>query len=40
MVVVYENARRENGENAIRILQVISERGGVATARQLLRSLR
>ena len=38
MVAVYEGAKRETGYNATRFLQMISEQGGVATARQLLRS--
>lgn len=38
MVAVYEDAKRETGYNATRFLQMISEQGGVATARQLLHS--
>lgn len=38
MVGVYESAKRETGYNATRFLQMISEQGGVATARQLLHS--
>lgn len=38
MVGVYESARKETGYNATRFLQMISEQGGVATARQLLHS--
>ena len=36
MVSIYETAKRELGYNATRFLQMISERGGLATARQLL----
>ncbi|HWH30554.1 MAG TPA: hypothetical protein VNU26_16640 [Mycobacteriales bacterium] len=36
MVEVYESAKRETGYNATRFLQMVSEQGGVATARQLL----
>jgi hypothetical protein len=38
MVTVYESAKRETGYNAVRFLQMLSEQGGVATARQLLHS--
>ena len=38
MIGVYEDAKRETGYNATRFLQMISEQGGVATARQLLHS--
>jgi hypothetical protein len=38
MIEVYESAKRETGYNATRFLQMISEQGGVATARQLLHS--
>jgi hypothetical protein len=36
MILIYETAKRELGYNATRFLQMISEHGGVATARQLL----
>jgi hypothetical protein len=36
MVSIYETAKRELGYNATRFLQMISEQGGLATARQLL----
>ena len=36
MVAIYETAKRDLGYNAIRFLQMISEQGGLATARQLL----
>jgi hypothetical protein len=36
MVGLYETAKRDLGYNATRFLQMISEQGGVATARQLL----
>ncbi|MDQ3660995.1 MAG: hypothetical protein M3454_08075 [Actinomycetota bacterium] len=36
MVAVYQRAKQEAGYNATRFLQMISEHGGVATARQLL----
>ncbi len=38
MVEVYESAKRETGYNATRFIQMISEQGGVGTARQLLHS--
>lgn len=38
MVAIYETAKRELGYNATRFLRMVSEQGGVATARQLLRS--
>ncbi|MEV4224743.1 hypothetical protein [Nonomuraea sp. NPDC049725] len=38
MVGIYETAKRELGYNATRFLQMLSERGGVETARQLLRA--
>lgn len=38
MISIYENAKRELGYNATRFLQMISDHGGLATARQLLRS--
>ena len=38
MLTVYESAKRETGYNASRFLQMLSEQGGVATARQLLHS--
>jgi hypothetical protein len=36
MVSIYETAKRELSYNATRFLQMISEQGGLATARQLL----
>jgi hypothetical protein len=36
MVAIYETAKRDLGYNATRFLQMISEQGGLATARQLL----
>jgi hypothetical protein len=36
MVAIYETAKRELGYTATRFLQMISEHGGLATARQLL----
>lgn len=36
MVAVYQRAKQEAGYNATRFLQMLSEHGGVATARQLL----
>lgn len=36
MVSVYERARDEAGYNATRFLQMVAERGGLETARQLL----
>jgi hypothetical protein len=36
MISIYETAKRELGYNATRFLQMISEHGGLATARQLL----
>ena len=36
MVAIYETAKRDLGYNATRFLQMISEHGGLATARQLL----
>lgn len=36
MVAIYETAKRELSYNATRFLQMLSEQGGVATARQLL----
>jgi hypothetical protein len=36
MVMIYETAKRQLGYNATRFLQMISEQGGLATARQLL----
>jgi hypothetical protein len=36
MVEIYEAAKRDLGYNAARFLQMISEQGGLATARQLL----
>lgn len=36
MVAIYETAKCDLGYNATRFLQMISEQGGLATARQLL----
>jgi hypothetical protein len=36
MVAIYETAKRDLGYNATRFLQMISEQGGLAAARQLL----
>lgn len=36
MISIYETAKRELGYNATRFLQMISEHGGLAAARQLL----
>jgi hypothetical protein len=36
MISIYETAKRELGYNATRFLQMISEQGGLPTARQLL----
>jgi hypothetical protein len=36
MVAIYETAKRELGYNATRFLQMLSEQGGLATAKQLL----
>jgi hypothetical protein len=36
MIGVYEDAKRETGYNATRFIQMVSERGGVATARHLV----
>jgi hypothetical protein len=36
MIGIYETSKRELGYNATRFLQMLSEQGGVATARQLL----
>lgn len=36
MVGVYERARDEAGYNATRFIQMVAERGGLETARQLL----
>ncbi|RBQ21270.1 hypothetical protein DP939_00640 [Spongiactinospora rosea] len=36
MVTVYETAKRELGYDARRFLQMLSEHGGVATAKQLV----
>ncbi|MEV1246428.1 hypothetical protein [Nonomuraea sp. NPDC049750] len=36
MVGIYETAKRELGYNATRFLQMLSERGGVETAKYLL----
>jgi hypothetical protein len=36
MVAIHETAKRELGYNAIRFLQMISQQGGLATAKQLL----
>jgi hypothetical protein len=34
MISIYETAKRELGYNATRFLQMISEQGGLAAARQ------
>ena len=36
MISIYETAKRELGYNATRFLQMISEHGGLATARLTL----
>ncbi len=36
MIQIYETAKRELDYNATRFLQMVSEQGGLATARQLL----
>jgi hypothetical protein len=36
MVLIYETAKRELGYNATRFVKMISERGGLTTAKQLL----
>ncbi|MEV4566785.1 hypothetical protein AB0K12_23705 [Nonomuraea sp. NPDC049419] len=36
MVDIYQTAKRDLGYNASRFIQMVSERGGLATARQLL----
>lgn len=36
MIRIYEDAKRDAGYTATRFLQMISERGGLATARQLV----
>jgi len=36
MITIYETAKRELGYNATRFLQMVSEHGGLVTARQLL----
>lgn len=36
MVAIYETAKRDLGYNATRFLQMLSDHGGVAAARQLL----
>jgi hypothetical protein len=36
MVAIYETSKRELGYNATRFLQMVSEQGGLVTARQLL----
>src|SRR4051794_29349767 len=38
MVMIYERAKRDLSYNAARFLQLVAERGGVETARQLLHS--
>jgi hypothetical protein len=38
MISIYETAKRELGYNATRFLQMTSEQGGLAVARQLLGS--
>lgn len=36
MVEIYQTAKRDLGYNATRFIQMVSEHGGLATARQLL----
>jgi hypothetical protein len=36
MVEIYQTGKRELGYNATRFIQMVSEHGGLATARQLL----
>jgi hypothetical protein len=36
MIAIYETAKRDLGYNATRFLQMLSDQGGLATARQLL----
>ncbi|WP_248965432.1 hypothetical protein [Sphaerisporangium perillae] len=36
MVDIYQTAKRDLGYNATRFVQMVSERGGLATAKQLL----
>jgi hypothetical protein len=36
MIEIYQTAKRDLGYNASRFIQMVSERGGLATARQLL----
>ena len=36
MIAIYETSKRELGYNATRFLQMVSEQGGLVTARQLL----
>jgi hypothetical protein len=36
MIRIYEDAKREAGYNATRFLQMVSEQGGLATAKQLI----
>jgi hypothetical protein len=36
MISIYETAKRELGYNAARFVQMVSERGGLSTARQLV----
>jgi hypothetical protein len=36
MVSIYETAKRELGYNASRFIQMVSEQGGIAAARQLV----
>jgi hypothetical protein len=36
MIAVYEEAKRQTGYNAVRFLQMISEVGGLETAKRLL----
>ena len=38
MLDVYRRAKSECGYNAVRFLEIVRERGGLAAARQLLRS--
>lgn len=38
MLSIYHRAREQCGYNAVRFLQLLSEKGGLATAKQLLAS--
>lgn len=37
MKEIYETAKRECGYNATRFMQLVAEKGGIATAKQLIR---